>query len=76
VIFAVPTVMAFYFALTRWTLFDSTFVGLRNFRDFLAEQNLRIGFQNTIVYAVVTSGLKVVLGLPPPRCCRFSYGSE
>jgi raffinose/stachyose/melibiose transport system permease protein len=63
VIFLVPTVMAFYFALTRWTLFDSTFVGLDNFRDFLAEQNLRIGFQNTLVYAVVTSGLKVVLGL-------------
>ncbi|WP_206061349.1 carbohydrate ABC transporter permease [Nonomuraea basaltis] len=63
VIFLVPTVMAFYFALTRWTLFDSTFVGLQNFRDFLAEQNLRIGFQNTIIYAVVTSGLKVVLGL-------------
>ncbi|MCK2220253.1 sugar ABC transporter permease [Actinomadura sp. ATCC 31491] len=63
VIFLVPTAMAFYFALTRWTLFDSTFVGLDNFRDFLAEQNLRIGFANTIVYAVVTSGLKVVLGL-------------
>ncbi|GAA1017493.1 ABC transporter permease [Acrocarpospora pleiomorpha] len=62
-IFLVPTVMAFYFALTRWTLFDSTFVGLDNFRDFLAEQNLRIGFQNTLVYAVVTSGLKVVLGM-------------
>ncbi|WP_200824803.1 carbohydrate ABC transporter permease [Nonomuraea solani] len=63
VIFLVPTVMAFYFALTRWTLFDSTFVGLQNFSDFLAEQNLRIGFQNTIFYAVVTSGMKVVLGL-------------
>jgi len=63
VVFLVPTVMAFYFALTRWTLFNSTFVGLDNFREFLAEQNLRIGFQNTIIYAVVTSGLKVVLGL-------------
>jgi raffinose/stachyose/melibiose transport system permease protein len=63
VIFLVPTVMAFYFALTRWTLFDSQFVGLDNFTDFLAEQNLRIGFQNTIIYAVLTSGLKVVFGL-------------
>ncbi|MFF3436958.1 carbohydrate ABC transporter permease [Streptosporangium sp. NPDC002721] len=63
VIFLIPTVMAFYFSLTRWTLFDSTFVGLQNFRDFFAEQNLRVGFQNTFVYAVVTSGLKVVLGL-------------
>ncbi len=62
-IFLVPTALAFYFSLTRWTLFDSTFVGLENFRDFLAEQNLRIGFQNTLLYAVVTSGLKVVLGL-------------
>jgi raffinose/stachyose/melibiose transport system permease protein len=55
--------MAFYFSLTRWTLFDSTFVGLDNFRDFFAEQNLRVGFINTLIYAVVTSGLKVVLGL-------------
>ena len=63
VIFLIPTVMAFYFSLTRWTLFDSTFVGLQNFRDFFAEQNLSAGFLNTLVYAVVTSGLKVVLGL-------------
>ncbi|WP_207946827.1 sugar ABC transporter permease [Actinomadura sp. 7K507] len=63
VFFLVPTVVAFYFALTRWTLFDSTFVGLDNFRDFLGEQNLRIGFRNTLVYAGVTSGLKVVLGM-------------
>ncbi|MBB5962478.1 ABC transporter permease subunit [Planomonospora venezuelensis] len=63
VIFLVPTAMAFYFALTRWTLFDSEFVGLDNFRDFLAEQNLSIGFRNTVVYAVVTSALKVVIGL-------------
>ncbi|WP_326643656.1 sugar ABC transporter permease [Nonomuraea fuscirosea] len=63
VIFLVPTAMAFYFALTRWTLFDSTFVGLDNFRDFLAEQNLSIGFGNTLFYALLTSGLKVVLGL-------------
>ncbi|WP_346114926.1 sugar ABC transporter permease [Nonomuraea maheshkhaliensis] len=63
VVFLVPTAMAFYFALTRWTLFDSTFVGLDNFRDFLAEQNLSIGFGNTLFYAVLTSGLKVVLGL-------------
>jgi raffinose/stachyose/melibiose transport system permease protein len=62
-IFLVPTVMAFYFALTRWTLFDSTFVGLDNFRDFLSEQNLRVGFQNTVIYALVTSALKVGLGL-------------
>jgi raffinose/stachyose/melibiose transport system permease protein len=63
VFFGVPTVVAFYFAMTRWTLFDSEFIGLQNFRDFFAEQSLRIGLRNTLIYAVVTSGLKVVLGM-------------
>jgi raffinose/stachyose/melibiose transport system permease protein len=63
VIFIVPTVMSFWFALTRWTLFDATFVGLDNFRQFFSEQALRSGLWHTVVYAVVTSGLKVVLGM-------------
>jgi raffinose/stachyose/melibiose transport system permease protein len=63
IIFIVPTVMSFYFALTRWTLFDAKFTGLDNFRQFFSEQALRSGLWHTVVYAVVTSGLKVVLGL-------------
>jgi raffinose/stachyose/melibiose transport system permease protein len=62
-IFVVPTVLSFFFSLTRWTLFDWEFVGLENFRQFFTEQELRVGLQNTVIYAVVTSGLKVVLGL-------------
>ena len=57
--------MSFYFALTRWTLFDATFIGLDNFRQFFSEQALRSGLWHTVVYAVVTSGLKVVLGHAP-----------
>jgi len=63
VIFIVPTVMSFYFAMTRWTLFSATFTGLDNFKQFFSEQALRSGLWHTIVYAIVTSGLKVVLGL-------------
>ena len=63
VIFVVPTVMSFYFAFTRWTLFDAKFTGLDNFRQFFSEQALRSGLWHTVVYAVVTSGLKVVLGM-------------
>ena len=63
VIFIVPTVMSFYFAFTRWTLFDAKFTGLDNFRQFFSEQSLRSSLRNTLVYAVVTSGLKVVLGM-------------
>lgn len=62
-IFLVPTVGAFYFSLTRWTLFDSTFIGLDNFGQFLREPSLTMGLRNTFIYAVTTSGLKVILGL-------------
>jgi raffinose/stachyose/melibiose transport system permease protein len=63
VIFVIPTLAAFYFSLTRWTLFDAEFIGLENFRQFLREPALTGGLRNTAVYAVVTSGLKVVIGL-------------
>ena len=62
-IFVVPTVMSFWFALTRWTLFDAKFIGLDNFRQFFSEPALRSGLWHTLVYAVITSGLKVVIGL-------------
>jgi raffinose/stachyose/melibiose transport system permease protein len=61
--FVAPTVIAFYFSLTRWTLFDSEFIGLDNFRQFFSEQSLVSGLKNTLIYAIVTSGLKVVLGM-------------
>lgn len=61
--FIVPTVIAFYYSLTRWTLFESEFIGLDNFKQFFSEQSLVSGLKNTLIYAVVTSGLKVVLGM-------------
>ena len=62
--FLVPTALAFYFSLTRWTLFDATFIGLANYRDFLSDPQLVSGLRNTLIYAVLTSGLKVVIALP------------
>jgi raffinose/stachyose/melibiose transport system permease protein len=62
-IFVLPTAIAFYFALTRWTLFETTFTGLDNFRQFFAEQALVSSLRNTLIYAVMTSGLKVVFGM-------------
>ncbi len=63
VLFIVPTAASFYFSLTRWTLFDVEFIGLDNFVQFFREPSLVQGFTNTFIYAFVTSGLKVVLGL-------------
>lgn len=64
VFFLLPTFASFYFSFTRWTLFDHEFTGLENFVLFFREPALVQGLTNTLVYAVVTSGLKVVLGLP------------
>jgi raffinose/stachyose/melibiose transport system permease protein len=62
-LFILPTVMSFFFSMTRWTLTNWYFTGLDNFRMFFTEPSLSIGFRNTIVYAVLTCALKVVLGL-------------
>jgi raffinose/stachyose/melibiose transport system permease protein len=64
VLFIAPTILAFYFSLTRWSLFGVTFIGLDNFRLFLSDQALVSSLRNTIFYAVVTSGLKVIIALP------------
>jgi raffinose/stachyose/melibiose transport system permease protein len=64
VFFLVPTAMAFYFSLTRWTLFDATFIGFDNYVTFLNDPSLMSGLVNTIIYAVLTSGLKVIISLP------------
>jgi raffinose/stachyose/melibiose transport system permease protein len=63
VFFAVPTFASFYFALTRWTLFDATFIGFDNFVQFFREPQLYQGFINTFIYGFVTAIAKVVIGL-------------
>ena len=63
VLFLYPTLASLFFSLTRWTLFDATFIGLDNFVQFFREPFLVQGLINTVIFAVITSGLKVVLGL-------------
>jgi raffinose/stachyose/melibiose transport system permease protein len=63
IFFLLPTFSSFYYSLTRWTLFDSEFIGLDNFRQFFEEPALTKGLTNTLIYAVVTSGLKVIFGM-------------
>lgn len=64
VFFVAPTVLAFYFSLTRWTLFEATFIGLDNYERFFSDPQLTSGLRNTFIYAVMTSGLKVIISLP------------
>jgi len=63
VFFVVPTFSSFFFSLTRWDLTDWEFIGLDNFIQFFQEPALVMSLKNTLIYAVVTCGLKVVLGM-------------
>ena len=62
VLFLFPTVASLFFSLTRWTLFEAQFIGLENFVQFFREPFLVQGLVNTLIYGVVTSGAKVILG--------------
>lgn len=62
-LFLIPTFASFFFSFTRWTLTDFTFIGLDNFVQFFQEPALLKGLTNTFIYGVVTSALKVVLGM-------------
>jgi raffinose/stachyose/melibiose transport system permease protein len=63
IFFIVPTIASFYYSFTRWDLFTATWIGLDNYQTFFEEQALILGLRNTLIYAVVTSGLKVVIGM-------------
>jgi raffinose/stachyose/melibiose transport system permease protein len=62
-LYLVPTVTSFYYSTQRWTLFDSTFVGFDNFALFLRDPFLLGGLIHTFIYAFLTSGLKVAIGM-------------
>ncbi len=63
VLFIAPTFASFYYAFTRWTLFEVEFIGFDNFITFFSDPQLSKGFTNTLIFGTLTSGLKVVLGL-------------
>ncbi|MFA9556720.1 carbohydrate ABC transporter permease [Evansella sp. AB-rgal1] len=63
VLFILPTLLSFFFSFTRWDLREWQWIGFENFIMFFEEPSLMIGFQNTLIYAGLTMGLKVVFGL-------------
>jgi raffinose/stachyose/melibiose transport system permease protein len=63
VLFLLPSAASFWFALTRWDLYTTDFIGLDNFRQFLKEPQLVQGLIHAVIYAVLTSASKTVIGL-------------
>jgi raffinose/stachyose/melibiose transport system permease protein len=64
VFFLIPTALAFYFSLTRWTLFNATFIGLENYVYFFRDPQLTLALRNTFIFAFLTSGFKILISLP------------
>ena len=62
-LFVIPMFISFFFSLTIWNLFDFRFAGLYNFKTFFSEYSLNIGIRNTLIYSIMTSGLKVIIAL-------------
>ena len=63
IFFVIPTLISFYFSLTDWNLIRANFVGLDNFKYIITNPDLNIGFKNTFIFTVITTTLKVVMGL-------------
>ncbi|MFV0504493.1 MAG: carbohydrate ABC transporter permease [Lachnospirales bacterium] len=60
-IFVAPVIMSFFFSLTVWNFDSFTFAGLTNFKLFFSERALYGSIINTLIYAILTSGTKVVI---------------
>lgn len=63
VLFLLPTAAAFFFSMTRWDLFEWTWIGFDNYEQFFKEPFLVEGMTHTLIYAVLTSISKTILGL-------------
>ncbi len=61
IFFLVPVIISLYFSLTIWNFDSFSFVGLDNFKLFFTEGSLAISLKNTLIYAFLTSGLKVAI---------------
>lgn len=61
-LFIIPTILSFFFSLTRWTLTEWEFIGFDNFVTFFTRTDLLNSIKNTMIYAVLTTSLKVVIG--------------
>lgn len=61
VFFLIPLVTSLFYSLTVWDFKSYTFVGLDNFKMFFSDKQLSGSVIHTLIYAFLTSGLKVVI---------------
>lgn len=62
VFFLLPNISSLYYSLTVWDFNSSRFIGLENFKTFFSERELSSSLVHTLIYAFLTSGLKLFIG--------------
>ena len=60
VFFLIPVLSSFFYSLTIWDFKTFTFCGFDNYVMFFSEPSLNTSLIHTLVYAFMTSGLKVL----------------
>lgn len=63
VFFLYPIITSLYYSMTVWNFDSAVFCGLDNYKMFFSENSLSSSIVHTLIYAFLTSGLKVVLAL-------------
>lgn len=61
VFFLLPMVISFFFSLTVWDFNSFTFCGFDNFKTFFSDSSLYSSILNTLIYAVLTCALKLII---------------
>lgn len=61
VFFLLPMVISFFFSMTVWDFNSFTFCGFDNFKTFFSDSSLYSSVINTLIYAVLTCGLKLII---------------
>jgi len=60
IFFLLPMVISLFFSMTVWDFTNFRFCGLDNFKTFFSDSSLNIAIKNTLIYAVLTCGLKLI----------------
>lgn len=61
IFFLYPIIASLYYSMTVWNFDSATFCGLDNYKMFFSENSLSSSIVHTLIYAFLTSGLKVVI---------------
>jgi cellobiose transport system permease protein len=73
-----PIVFSFYLALTRWTPYQSSFIGITNFVNLLQDKLVHTALFNSMWLMVVIGSVQISLALVigMALCARSQRGRE